>query len=325
MTSLTMDPELSIIIPLYQMEGYLKRSLLSACRQTCNRAEILVLDDNSNDYGLELAQKIASDFGNISLYHNDRTLGLWETRKRGIRYARGRYILFLDPREWLEPDAAETLVRSIGEEGTDLVQMRRRNLAPMFARRPEEQEYPAAGNVAGQEFLDLTRKIGRNSTISPFCGDKLYRADMLREAMQIDFKGNWGEVQIMNIQYLRHARSVSFIDYFGVNVPWRDDHNNYNFGRLADYKHLYCVKRLIGQDEEFLRRELIDNLHYYISQLCNEMAWTREAVIFFISEELNDPFWRNMGISESAEELVDIYCQQKRSGRFGQIIKQLLT
>lgn len=317
------NPKVSILVPLYQMGHRLKRALMSAASQTLTDIEIVVVDDNSNDDGFELAAKIARDDTRFRIYQNDRTRGLWHTRKRVIAEAHGEFILFLDPREWLDNDAAEVLLYNIRQSEADLIQMNRR-LVSTFRKKSETEEKLGDMLVSGEEYYKMIRRIGRGAYISPFCGDKLYRADILRESLAFDFKSTWGEVQLLNIQYLRHARSVKFIDYEGVNVTWRDDYSNYNVSRLKDYKNLYCMKKLIGQDEEFIRNELIENLHYHIEQLTGELAWTPEAAEFFLTEELQDPFWRNMGMDLDAAELVALHSHGNRT-TVKQIIKRLFT
>ncbi len=318
-------PLVSVIVPLYQQEERLYGALQSIQAQTYPNFEAIIIDDCSSDDSYISAKKQLADDSRFTVLCHKKRSGLWITRKNGILHAKGEYILFVDPRETLEPDTVSTLVDAIITSGADMVQMRSNvSNSGSNTRFAEAYGIPFGVTVSGNEFISLTNTIGNSTVISPFCGDKLYRTDLLREAISIDFKGTWGEVQILNIQYLRSARSIYFLDYFGVNANWADDASNYKVSRLTDYKNLYCIKQVLGQDQAFIHDELYDSLHYYASQLLGELAWTGEAAEFFLAKELSDPFWHKAGIDIEASELVEMHTPVQSRNPFKILIKGIM-
>lgn len=298
-------PTVTVIMPLFMMEYRLKKAFSSLKNQTFQDFELIVVDDASPDASVAIACKLMEEFTDARLITHKSRAGLWEARKAGIMAANGKYILFLDPREWLDSDALQRLTESIGESGVDLIQMRRKRFVRRVAVKSENSATVDYNRkIDGEEFRILSSRIRINGEISPYCGDKLYRRQLLIEACSGDFNGNWGEVQILNINYLRHARSLMFIDYAGVNVPWSDDFSNYKFSRLNDFKNLYILKKILGEDLDMLKEELRRNLRYHIRQLLSELAWTPEAVARFMNDELNDPIWKEVGEFFNLEEII---------------------
>lgn len=295
----------SIIVPLRMQARNLKKALVSAMNQTEYDKELIVVDDASTDGGAELAHKLLGDDPGCKVIIHDEPKGLWETRKTGLKAARGKYVLFLDPREWLEPDALSKLGEVALNTGSDLVQMNRRKFAGrMHVKNELPNYYHLDEKITGEEFMSLTGFLGYNTPITPYCGDKLYLRTLLLEAVNHEFTGNWGEVQIMNIHYLRAARSMFLLSYSGVNVPWADDYSNYKYSRLQDFKNVYYLKKLLGQDEALLKEELRGRLRYHVRQLLGELAWTPESICHFMRHELDDPIWKSAGETESIEEIV---------------------
>ncbi|MFH8038724.1 MAG: glycosyltransferase family 2 protein [Candidatus Aenigmatarchaeota archaeon] len=91
-------PLVSIIIPVYNSEDFIKDALLSAINQTYKNIEIIVIDDGSTDSTSEIVQKIIKDnpARKIIYYRNDKNRGVSYSRNLGIKISKGKYIAFLD-------------------------------------------------------------------------------------------------------------------------------------------------------------------------------------------------------------------------------------
>lgn len=318
-------PLVTIIIPLYCQEGKLKKAVGSVFAQTETDWELIIVDDASTDNGGSLSTRLTENDDRCRVIVHSHRSGLWEARKTGIRASSGEFILFLDPREWLESDCLASLLTVRENTDADLVQMRRKKWIGKVSGKSEKAPDVTPGyKFIGQEYLDVARNIGYKTLITPFCGDKLYRTSFLREAVRHDFDGRWGEVQILNIHYLRTARSIVFTDYTGVNVPWAVDHSNYKFSRLEDFKHIYMLKKLLGQDSGMLAEELRERLRYHVRQLLSALSWTPEAVKYFMRDELSDPIWQQVGETETLEEIVDKEKAVKRSTSFKNLILRFI-
>jgi len=95
------QPKVSVLIPAYNAEGFIRRTLESVIHQTCRDFEVLVLDDGSNDATGNIVKAIANSDPRIS-YYFQANRGLSNTRNRLVELARGEYVAFLDhDDEWM--------------------------------------------------------------------------------------------------------------------------------------------------------------------------------------------------------------------------------
>ena len=103
-------PVVSIIIPVYNTAPYLDRCVQSACGQTCDRIEIILVDDGSTDASPVLCDAYARSDERIRVIHKENG-GLSDARNAGLRAARGEYILYVDSDDYMERTACENLIR----------------------------------------------------------------------------------------------------------------------------------------------------------------------------------------------------------------------
>jgi len=105
---------LSVIIPVYNTEHTLERTVSSVQSQTWDNIEIILVDDCSPDNAGELCDRLAGKDNRIKVIHKlNEGLGL--TRNAGLRMATGKYVAFLDSDDWMEKDAYEKCILSLKE------------------------------------------------------------------------------------------------------------------------------------------------------------------------------------------------------------------
>ena len=111
---------ISVIIPVYNAEKYLSKSVNSVLSQTYQRFEILLIDDGSTDQSPQMCDEYAAQYKNIHAFHKQNG-GASTARNAGLENAKGEYIFFLDSDDWLEPNALETMIATAKRENADLV------------------------------------------------------------------------------------------------------------------------------------------------------------------------------------------------------------
>ena len=116
-----MEPLVSIIVPVYNAEKYLRRCLGSIAGQTLAGFECILVDDGSTDGSAAVCDTWAAKDGRFRVLHQ-KNAGASAARNAGIEAARAPWLLFADADDALAPDAAETLLaRQTAEPGTFLV------------------------------------------------------------------------------------------------------------------------------------------------------------------------------------------------------------
>lgn len=113
-------PAISFILPIYNMESYLPRVLQSLRAQTMPDFEAILINDGSRDRSGELSAQAAAEDPRFRFIDQPNS-GVAAARNAGLDAACGEYVFFLDPDDWIEPDAAELLYKTAKDADADLV------------------------------------------------------------------------------------------------------------------------------------------------------------------------------------------------------------
>lgn len=109
---------ISIIIPVYNVEQYLRDCLNSVVTQTYPDYEVICVNDGSTDGSLAILEEFQNKYNQIKVI-SQQNRGLSGARNAGIRAAKGDYLFFLDSDDWIEPNTLEILAQK--QRGEDLV------------------------------------------------------------------------------------------------------------------------------------------------------------------------------------------------------------
>ena len=112
--------KISVVIPIYNVEKYLVKSVESVIHQTYHNLEIILVDDGSPDNSGKLADELAERDSRIKVIHKTNG-GLSDARNAGMNIATGDYIAFLDSDDLLPENAYELMVNKAIEENADYV------------------------------------------------------------------------------------------------------------------------------------------------------------------------------------------------------------
>ena len=111
---------ISIVVPIYNVEKYLRMCLDSILDQTYEHFECLLINDGSPDNSAEICREYVEKDARFRYFEKENG-GLASARNLGIKYSKGKYISFIDSDDWVEPDYLEVLHSKIKEYNTDFV------------------------------------------------------------------------------------------------------------------------------------------------------------------------------------------------------------
>lgn len=113
----------SVVIPVYNVEQYIEKSLLSAINQTYGEIEILLIDDRGSDNSMAIVESILKDYPtkNIKIVRHEKNRGLSAARNTGISYSTGKYVYFMDSDDIISPNCIECLVNVANKYNADFV------------------------------------------------------------------------------------------------------------------------------------------------------------------------------------------------------------
>lgn len=156
-------PKISVIVPVYRGEKFLRECIESILGQTFKDFELLLLDDGSPDRSGEICDDYARKDGRIRVIHKENE-GINATRRRGVHEAKGEWVAFCDDDDTMEPYALQSLYDL--SSNTDIVSS--------FAILPDKR---LAANVG----LEECRRALLNGNLSPTPWAKLYRKSLLTD------------------------------------------------------------------------------------------------------------------------------------------------
>lgn len=115
-----MKPNISLIIPVYNVEDYLEKCLDSVVFQTMPFYEVILIDDGSTDRSADVCRKYISEYSYFSLITQENK-GQSAARNVGIEHASGDYLMFLDSDDWLRKDSVQILSEILMQVSLDAV------------------------------------------------------------------------------------------------------------------------------------------------------------------------------------------------------------
>lgn len=118
-----MQPKISIIIPMYNVEKYLRRCLDSVLNQTFKNWQAICVDDGSPDKSGDIAEEYAKKDKRFIVVHKENG-GLSDARNAGFPYAKGKYIMYLDSDDFIHPQTMEIALDVAEKNKSDIVSFR---------------------------------------------------------------------------------------------------------------------------------------------------------------------------------------------------------
>lgn len=171
------SPKVSIIIPIYNSKDYLGECLESVFAQTIQDFELIVVDDGSTDGSREVAEQYQKQHKNLHIITQSNH-GQGYARNRAIEKASGKYLLFIDSDDFIEPNLLEETVRLADENRADLVNFNWRRLL-VSASNPDKILDNNVEPFAGQSILQNTDCDQLLLKRNYYAWDSLYRRSFI--------------------------------------------------------------------------------------------------------------------------------------------------
>ena len=214
------DILVSIIIPVYNAEMYLKECLESIINQTLKDFEIIIIDDGSKDNSKLIAKEyIGLDSRVRYIYQENK--GVSEARNRGISESRGKYVTFVDADDWIESDMYETMCNQLENNNSDMVMC---NFIKEYEDKSknEVEDFPFEGIKVFDNNDLIVSNLIKNMIGTKSLNSKSIMASVWRMVFKRDFieKNNIkfdkniiiGEDMIFCIDYLKKCKNVTVLD-----------------------------------------------------------------------------------------------------------------
>lgn len=205
-----MSIKLSVVIPVYKVEQYLKQCVDSVLGQKYQNIEVILIDDGSPDCCSQICDEYASKDVRIKVVHQENS-GLSAARNAGIDIITGDYVLFLDGDDfWDDEEALSRLVERIKNTNPDVLNYSYKKYYEDSKKKvPQFADIPSMP-VEYQDRLEQLDYITKDFLYIASACNKLIRASILSEYMRFE-KGKLSEDVEWCARLLCYAKSFDFV------------------------------------------------------------------------------------------------------------------
>mgnify|MGYP003301270079 CR=1 FL=1 len=212
-------PFISVIMPVYNAEQYVKQAVESVLSQTFTDLEIICVNDASSDDSLSILLDLQNADSRVKVIDSSENVGAGGARNLGLEAANGSYITFMDADDAIEPDLYERAAAVAKSDDVDEV-----------VWGLIEEHYDAADRLVRtvpivpkaltvtepRELTELIVKL-EEDTLFGYQWNSLYRAEIIEEH-QIRFeKALFYEDYFFNLDFAKHMRSLATMDFAGYH------------------------------------------------------------------------------------------------------------
>jgi glycosyltransferase involved in cell wall biosynthesis len=213
---------ISVVTPVYNAEKFLERCIQSVLQQTYQRIELILVNDGSTDGSQKICHRYALEDSRVKVISQPNK-GPAAARNAGVRQAAGDFVFFLDADDFISLDALEILVAQYHQCQPDLVMGNFSKLIndnelirqTVFFRVGEGPFKGRIEKLSQNDILAYARhflKHPSNHLIS-YCWAKLYKLSIIRDnRIAADEDMRLFEDLVFNLEYLKHAREVIFVN-----------------------------------------------------------------------------------------------------------------
>lgn len=204
---------ISILMPVYNSEKYLKESIESIINQTFTQWELIIINDGSTDNSKMICDNLVKVDDRIKVIDKKNT-GVSDTRNMSINNASGKYIGFVDSDDVIETDMFEILINKIEKYNSDLVVcgiVEDKIIDEKIVSNTNNKYYPKEC-VSIEEMKYLIMEYMNSNLLNSLC-NKLYKKEIIdKHNITFNSKVENGEDFIFNLEYMEHIKNLVFCE-----------------------------------------------------------------------------------------------------------------
>lgn len=290
-------PEISIIIPVYNAEPYLRECLDSIINQTFKNFEVLCINDGSRDNSLDILSEYADKDNRIKLFSQENS-GPAQARNVGLAKAKGEYIMFCDADDSYEPAMCEEMYKTITEQDVDIAMCNTNGYDPHYGSyyfRNPIGKYNVETKQKCETNVFLWNKIFKNKLINQYnikfpAGYKSDDNYFVYAYMSIVKTIYYLDKKLIN----HYERENSIMDLYRKNIVYKDISDKVH---IVNYLYEFLLTNNILQDNlDFFKQRLymeLISVWYYVPDIWKEQFFEEWNLLI---NKLNFPRYHSENI-----------------------------
>ena len=325
------NPKISIILPIYNGEAFLKEAIISIQNQDFKDIEIIIIDDHSTDNSTLLIETLMKNEPRIYFYKNDENKGILFTKSRGVSLAKGKYIMIIDDDDkYLQRDAFTTLYQEAEKNNLDILGFK---TIPMKSFDDKKEYNNSETNetkvIYTNELNNIMFSSGKFDLIENYTNIKvnhLIKTDLFKKIIkEIDYKYLNSKINYY-VDFLfyflltrgtKSFKQINRIFYFKEKVLFSDDPkvNHRRKEQIKDGFNLSCfaylsiIEILLNKTQNTINDKKIAFTQFeklFLNNQCKNNLKNREKALYICNL-----FLQNEYISFEDKRKMDIYLNKK--------------
>ena len=302
-----MSKILSIVVPAYNVERELEKCIESCLKQDIPQEsyEIIIVNDGATDNTLQVATDIAAKYECVSVV-NQKNMGLSGARNTGLKYAKGKYVWFIDSDDYIKPNVLGNMIRQADDNNLDCLFFRLQRVFDDESFRSEVDDYECVQpSVTRNTILSGREAILQGYNPSSVCA-VLFNVEFLRKHSLKFMLGIYHEDAEFTYRMISKAQRIMFI----ADAPYL---YFTHAGTMTRSKNINSLIKnrvddiAVAQSYLKLAKEL-----RYDSKLSTGITRRAKSILFGLLWEmwLNRKEWGKNGINER------ILCKMEQEGHY---------
>ena len=262
--------ELSVIVPIYNVEKYLERCIDSILTQTYTDFELILVNDGSPDRCAEIMERYAKkDRRIVTIYQENK--GVSAARNAGLKIAQGKYISFIDPDDYVERGFFEEVIRLLEEKGVDIACCnwcsvlengeKKEHLVNSIPQYMKQEEFV-------KHLFDTPRTIGGSNCNKIFLKEKIQ--EIYDENLKIC------EDNLFLINYCKNIEKAGYLNkplyciFERSNSATRNDYTKLTTGLEVREKIILISRNISRESGMYAEKDFLDSCCLYFKEFQRE-------------------------------------------------------
>ena len=242
-------PTISVIVPVYRAEAFLKTCTDSILGQTYHDLELLLVDDGSPDRSGALCDEIAAGDSRVRVFHQENG-GVSAARNLALGKASGDYVYFVDSDDWIAPNTLETLLSALRSSGADTAGCGVRYVDQNNVEGAAEPPILPAGVYGHEEIMAgivdrlLGDRLSRNA-VNGYVVRFLFTRSLL---VGMSFQGAYLEDELFLMEYFCRAQKLVTVDAPLYYYYWNPSSATHHYmpGYLDTFRAFFAAKEALA-------------------------------------------------------------------------------
>ena len=254
------NPKISLVIPVYNKENFLIPLYKSIQNQSLKDIEIIFVDDNSNDNSVNLIHEFMKEDKRIVLIRHEKNYRTFYSRNEGAKYAKGKYIIFIDPDDLIVNNILEKSYVTAEKYNLDIVQFY--FLMGNFKITKLSTEFKYKSGILYQPQIKEIFYYGQTRNL----WDKLIKKDIFIKSMQFmdeEYKKERYEIHDDDAVFygiIKMAQSYGFLEqigyFYNIKIPDSTTKTKFNSNKINNiFKALFTIMKFYYKQSDENRKE----------------------------------------------------------------------